>query len=65
MTPAAILSAIQLAVPLVTNLMSYITQATTTLKQSAELTPEQEAALDKSIADLRAAPQPWQIEQPL
>ena len=49
MQPAAILALIEAAIALIEKIPS----AVTALKQSAELTPEQEALLDQRIAALK------------
>lgn len=65
MNTTLLLSLIQMVVPLVTQGMEFITKTAASLKQSKELTPEQDAALDAEIDKLRSAPNPWQVEQPL
>lgn len=56
MSPQVIISLITALAPVATNLIEWITKAQTTLKQSAELTPEQEAELDALVASLPALP---------
>lgn len=52
MTPAIIFAAISAA----TQLIDFIAKAQTDLKQSGELTPEQEKELDDQIAGLKDSP---------
>lgn len=61
MTPETIIALISSLAPLVNNIIGWITKAQTTLKQSAELTPEQEKALDDAIASIDQ-PAWWKID---
>ena len=56
MSPAVIIQLITALAPVATNLIEWITKAQQTLKQSAELTPEQDAQLDALIASLPTLP---------
>jgi hypothetical protein len=61
MSPTIIIGLIGALVPLVNNVLSWIDKAQTTLKQSTELTPEQEKELDGYI-DQIDAPSWWKID---
>lgn len=65
MGTTALIALISTLVPVAQNIIAAIMKARETLKQSAELTPEQEAALDASIAKLVSDPEEWQKQQPL
>lgn len=53
---AAILALLPSILTSITSLKDFFDKSMTTLKQSTELTPEQEAARDKIIADAEASP---------
>lgn len=61
MSPQIIIELITALAPVATNLIEWITKAQATLKQSAELTPEQDAQLDALIASLPSLPA-FQVE---
>lgn len=61
MSPALILSLIPAAISTIEGLTTWINQVTTDLKQNAELTPDQEVALDAHIKDLES--KPWWTPQ--
>ncbi len=65
MGTTALLALITALVPVANDLIGFIFKAQETLKQDAELTPEQEAALDEEVAKLKTDPQEWQKEQEL
>lgn len=65
MGTAALLALISTLVPVANDLIGFIFKAQATLKQNAELTPEQEAALDAEIAKLATDPEEYQKVQPL
>jgi hypothetical protein len=54
---AALLALLPSVINAATTLVGFIQKTVTTLKQSGELTPEQEKALDDHITTLEA--QPW------
>ena len=61
MNEAAIIALITGLAPLANNIITWISQAQATLKQSAELTPEQEKALDAAIASIDI-PAAWKVD---
>ena len=61
----ALIALITTLVPVAQNIIASIMKARATLKQSAELTPEQETALDDAIAKLVTNPEEWQKQQAL
>lgn len=61
----ALILLISSLIPVVNNLLGFIFKAKATLAQSAEKTPEEEAALDAEIAKLKLNPEEWEKEQPL
>jgi hypothetical protein len=61
MSPQIVIELITALAPVATNLIDWITKAQTTLKQSAEMTPEQEATLDALIASLPTS-KPFQVD---
>lgn len=65
MTPEAIIALISTLIPIANNMADWISKASQTLKQDAELTPKQDAALDAEIAKLKINPEEWQKVQPL
>lgn len=56
MTPEAIIALIGALAPIANNLLDWIMKANATLKQSAEMTPDQEAQLDALVASLPTLP---------
>lgn len=56
MTPAAIIALIGALAPIANNLLDWIMKANATLKQSTEMTPDQEAQLDALVASLPTLP---------
>lgn len=65
MGTAALIALISSLVPVANDLIGFIFKAQGTLKQNAELTPEEEAALDAAVAKLTTDPEEWQKQQPL
>lgn len=65
MGTTALIALITALVPVANNILAWIFQAQATLKQDAELTPEQDAALDAAIAKLKTNPEDYQKEQPI
>ncbi len=65
MGTAALIALITSLVPVANDLIGFIMKSRETLKQNAELTPEQEAALDAAVAKLTVNPEEWQKIQPL
>jgi hypothetical protein len=61
----SLITLIGVLVPIVNNIVSFINLTAATLRQSAELTPEQVATLDGHIEQLKIAPEEYQKEQPL
>ncbi len=61
MSPQIIIGLITALAPIATSLIEWISKAQTTLKQSAELTPEQDAELDASWSSILASPA-FQVE---
>lgn len=57
MNPALILELLPAAITTIENLTQWVSKVTTDLKQNAELTPDQEKALDAHIASIEQ--QPW------
>jgi hypothetical protein len=57
MTPELIIAAINAAI----QLLAFIDKAKGDLSQSGEMTPEQEAALDLKISELKQSPW-WNVE---
>lgn len=65
MGTTALIALISALVPVANDIIAWIFKAQATLKQNAELTPEQEAALDAEIAKLMTNPEDYQKVQPL
>lgn len=65
MGTTALIALISTLVPVVNDLVAFIFKTQATLKQSAELTAEQDAALDADIAKLTVNPEDYQKEQPI
>ncbi len=65
MGTAALIALITSLVPVANDLIGFIMKSRETLKQNAELTPQQEAALDAAVAKLTTNPEEYQKEQPL
>lgn len=59
----AIIALIGTLVPVVNNIVGFISKTTDTLKQNAEMTPAQEAALDAHIAQIDQ-PDWWKPDAP-
>lgn len=65
MGTTALIALISSLVPVANDLIDWIFKTQASLKQDAELTPDQEAALDEEVAKLKTNPDIWQTEQPL
>lgn len=65
MATAALIALIESLVPVIQNIIDWINKAKASAAQSAEWTPEQEAAVDAAIAKLDLNPEVWQKSQPL
>ena len=65
MGTTALIALIGSLVPVANDLIAFIFKSQETLKQNAELTPEQEATLDAAIAKLTVNPEEYQKEQPI
>lgn len=61
----ALILLISTLVPTVNNILEWLFKTQATLKNDAELTPEQEKTLDDSIAKLKLDPEEWQKPQPI
>ncbi len=65
MTPKLFLSLLPAAVSLVNSVLGWIRGTSAVLKQSGEMTPEEDAAHDAEIAKLKTDPEEYQKVQPL